>query len=134
MGYGEKRGILPMLCRIILFACVLTFAACQPKPLPEFTTEAWLAAKCKSPSSSSSLSVSSTEPNRLDMVKQLEAGILKTGMTREEVTTLLGPSEMSTGNDKRFVYCLGIVVIDYEQYWITFDDNGRVESFRQVQG
>jgi len=68
------------------------------------------------------------------MVKQLEAGVLKIGMTRDEVMELLGPSEAPTGNDKRFLYCIGVKVIDYEEYWVYFDENGRVESFRQVQG
>ena len=71
---------------------------------------------------------------RFDMVEDLKNGILQVGMTQDEVIALLGPSEARNGNDERFMYCLGQQMIDYMGFWVIFDEAGKVESFRIVQG
>jgi len=68
------------------------------------------------------------------MVNQLEAGVLKVGMTKDEVIALLGPSEITSENEKTFNYCLGFSIIDYEHFRVVFGDNGLLESFIQIQG
>jgi hypothetical protein len=70
---------------------------------------------------------------RVTMVGEAEK-LLRVGMTREEVTALLGEPD---GNaNTRFEYLLGIspVGIDFEVFIIEFDAQGKLVRFRTERG
>lgn len=127
---------MKMLLRRLIFAsCAIIIAGCdaaEPRERVEFSPDAWKNAQCfpSDPTASSGDFVAA----RFDMVEDLENGILQVGMTRDEVVALLGPSEAPNGNDERFTYCLGQDMIDTVGFWVIFDEDGKVESFRTVQG
>ncbi len=68
---------------------------------------------------------------RYPMLPEVEK-LLRPGMTREEVIDLLG---MPDGrSDERFIYDLGVRIIDYDSFFIEFDANGRVTGWRISYG
>lgn len=87
----------------------------------KFDRDAWIAAEGQS--------------SRQRMIKALE-NELKTGMSAEEVTELLGQPDGKIDRDsgKAFIYGLGRGLIDMEEYRIIFDEDWKVTAFKQVQG
>jgi len=71
---------------------------------------------------------------RSGLVPALEREVLRKGMSREEVREILGPPEGET--PQRDVYELGAspVGVDYEQYVIEYDEEGKVLSFGLRRG
>jgi hypothetical protein len=69
------------------------------------------------------------------MVKLLEAE-LKVGMSAEDVVNLLGEPDRKIDSEsgKSYIYGLGPGLIDYEEYFLIFDDSWALVEFRQVQG
>ena len=105
-------------------ACVLTttmlLAGCWDQE-QRFDSAAWKdAAGCEQ------------DNRRLGMVGPLETAELTVGMTESAVLALLGPPERTT--ETLYVYCLGYNIIDYDSYYIEFDANRAVTSWRYVQG
>ncbi len=92
-----------------------------PEAVSKFDRQAWLDAAGKS--------------DRQKMVKSLE-NELKLGMTVEEVVELMGEPDTKIDRDsgKSYIYSLGPGLIDYEEYWVIFDDAWKVTKFMQVQG
>jgi len=112
---------------IIASAC-LWFAACNSSDDKAFNSESWIYATCDTSASSDTSS-----PTRFQMIEALEEE-LKVGMSKDDVAALLGPSEVTEFGDGTFIYCLGRGLVDYEEYWVVFDADGKVQSFKQVQG
>ena len=70
---------------------------------------------------------------RIGMVSGVE-GLLRVGMTREEVVALLGePDDEKPG---KFTYDLGAspVAVDFEYFVLEFDGAGKLTKFRTEQG
>ena len=112
---------------LILAAAVL-LASCSDTKTDAFDSEAWIYATCDN-----SASETTSSPTRYQMIDALEDE-LKVGMSKDDVAALLGPSEATAFGDGTFIYCLGRGLIDYEEYWVVFDGDDKIESFRKVQG
>ncbi len=70
---------------------------------------------------------------RIGMVSGVE-GLLRVGMTREEVVAL--PGEPDDKKPEKFTYDLGAspVAVDFEYFVLEFDGAGKLTKFRTEQG
>jgi hypothetical protein len=70
---------------------------------------------------------------RIGMVVPLMK-ILRVGMTRSEVAEFLGAPDNATDNKIEYELGASPYGIDYETFFLEFDGNGKLESFRIKRG
>lgn len=115
----DARKVIRKSSLVLLFV-LASVTACKDRSA--FDTDVWKAdADCPDGSDRRSL-----------MTNDLEQAHLRLGMTKEDVFALLGEPEIR--EDATFIYCLGRGLIDFDSYYIGFDAENRIKSFRQVQG
>ena len=71
---------------------------------------------------------------RFGMIRDLEAGKLRLGMTREEVHALLGPPELPWPSHDGWWLGTSLFGMDHEYYAVRYGPDGRVTGFGRVQG
>lgn len=89
----------------------------------EFNSEQWKAQS----------GAGATENTRQGMISKLEE-ILRPGMSKDEIVALLGKPDIQENN--RFEYELGLLGfgVDYAWYVLEFDEDGRLASYKLIQG